>query len=95
MAPYRLLSELMLDNEPGGRIERSAKTAVLAATTSLKGHCIPGASAPIRPLKHRFEQVRYSWEKLTKDTGITSEDVQRRMCDFGMHYWTSHHPWMY
>jgi len=56
---------------------------------------IRGATIPYdAPGKHRLEQVRYSWEKLTKDTGVTTEDVQRRMCDFGMHYWTSHHPWI-
>jgi glycine dehydrogenase subunit 2 len=31
---------------------------------------------------------------MTEETGITTEDVQRRMCDFGLHYWTSHHPWI-
>lgn len=55
---------------------------------------IRGASAPYATGKHRLEQVRYSWEQLTKDTGVTTEDVQRRMFDFGLHYWTSHHPWI-
>lgn len=54
---------------------------------------IPGASAPYVE-GGRLEQVRYSWEQLTKETGITTEDVQRRMCDFGLHYWTSHHPYI-
>ncbi len=40
----------------------------------------------------RIEQTRYTIEKLKEDTGITSGDVQRRIMDFGMHYWTSHHP---
>jgi glycine dehydrogenase subunit 2 len=76
-------------------LKEVAKTAVLNSNYLFKKVTdIPGASAPYAPGKHRFEQVRYSWEKLTKDTGITSEDVQRRMCDFGMHYWTSHHPWI-
>ncbi len=43
--------------------------------------------------KQRIEQVRYTIEKLTQDTGITSGDIQRRMMDFGLHYWTSHHPY--
>jgi len=43
--------------------------------------------------KQRIEQVRYTIEKLTRDTGITSGDIQRRMMDFGLHYWTSHHPY--
>ncbi|MGG3493735.1 glycine dehydrogenase subunit 2, partial [Brevibacillus choshinensis] len=54
---------------------------------------IRGASAPYIKGR-RLEQVRYSWEQLTKETGITTEDVQRRMCDFGLHYWTSHHPYV-
>lgn len=49
--------------------------------------------APYTLGKQRIEQVRYTIEKLTKDTGITSGDIQRRMMDFGMHYWTSHHPY--
>lgn len=49
--------------------------------------------APYIRGKQRIEQVRYTLEKLTKDTGIKTEDIQRRMMDFGMHYWTSHHPY--
>ena len=45
--------------------------------------------------KRRLEQVRYSWEKLKEDTGFGTEDVTRRLVDFGMeHYWMSHHPWV-
>ncbi|MGE5484823.1 MAG: aminomethyl-transferring glycine dehydrogenase subunit GcvPB [Ignavibacteriales bacterium] len=55
---------------------------------------IPGASAPFAPGKHRLEQVRYSWEGLKSKTGVTTEDIQRRVFDFGVHYWTSHHPWI-
>ena len=40
----------------------------------------------------RVEQARYSLENLEKETGIGTLDIQRRMMDFGMHYWTSHHP---
>lgn len=54
---------------------------------------IRGASAPY-VVGQRLEQVRYSWKKLTDETGITTEDVQRRMTDFGLHYWTSHHPYI-
>lgn len=54
---------------------------------------IKGAGAPYVK-GHRLEQVRYSWEQLTKETGITTEDVQLRMTDFGLHYWTSHHPYI-
>lgn len=54
---------------------------------------IPCVDAPYIPGRQRIEQVRYTIEQLTKDTGITSGDVQRRMMDFGLHYWTSHHPY--
>lgn len=49
--------------------------------------------APYIKGRQRVEQVRYTLEKLTEDTGITSGDVARRVMDFGMHYWTSHHPY--
>ncbi|MFK9094737.1 aminomethyl-transferring glycine dehydrogenase subunit GcvPB [Bacillus salipaludis] len=54
---------------------------------------IRGASAPY--IKgSRLEQVRYSWDQLSKETGVTTEDVQRRMADFAHHYWSSHHPYV-
>jgi glycine dehydrogenase subunit 2 len=55
---------------------------------------IKGVEAPYAKGRQRVEQVRYSLNTLTKDTGVTSEDVQRRMFDYGMHYWTSHHPYI-
>lgn len=55
---------------------------------------IKGVSVPFIPGKQRVEQVRYSLENLTKDTGVTTEDVQNRMFDYGFHYWTSHHPYI-
>ncbi|HUU79766.1 MAG TPA: aminomethyl-transferring glycine dehydrogenase subunit GcvPB [candidate division Zixibacteria bacterium] len=55
---------------------------------------IPGASAPYAKGRHRIEQVRYSWEKLYHDTGITTEDITNRMVDFGFHMWSSHHPFI-
>lgn len=55
---------------------------------------IPGVSAPYAKGKRRIEQVRYSWEGLTADTGVHSEELGLRAADFGVHYWTSHHPWI-
>ncbi|MCB0731903.1 MAG: aminomethyl-transferring glycine dehydrogenase subunit GcvPB [Ignavibacteriae bacterium] len=55
---------------------------------------IKGASAPYAKGKRRIEQVRYSWEKLHLDTGVTTEDVTLRMADFGFHLWSSHHPFI-
>ncbi|GAA3441569.1 glycine dehydrogenase [Planomonospora venezuelensis] len=51
---------------------------------------IPGASAPWG--RDRIEQVRYSWRELFEDTGVRSEEIGARAADFGVHYWTSHHP---
>ncbi len=55
---------------------------------------IRGASAPYATGKRRIEQVRYSWQQLTEDTGVHSEEVGNRAADFGTHYWTSHHPFV-
>lgn len=55
---------------------------------------IPGVSAPYAEGKRRIEQVRYSWEALTEETGVHSEEIGLRAADFGVHYWTSHHPFI-
>jgi glycine cleavage system P protein (glycine dehydrogenase) subunit 2 len=55
---------------------------------------IRGASMPYARGKRRIEQVRYSWEELTRETGIHSEEMETRVVDFGTHYWTSHHPYV-
>jgi len=55
---------------------------------------IRGASAPFAIGRRRIEQVRYSWDKLHRDTGVTTEEIAVRMADFGMHLWSSHHPFI-
>ncbi|MFL1998606.1 aminomethyl-transferring glycine dehydrogenase subunit GcvPB [Lysinibacillus irui] len=71
-----------------------AETAVLnnnylySKVSKIRGVSVPYIQG------QRLEQVRYSWEQLEKETGVTTEDVQRRMTDFGLHYWTSHHPYI-
>jgi len=56
---------------------------------------IPGLSKPYAEGKFRLDQVRYSWEKLKQDTGCGTEDIKRRMVDFGLqNYFASHHPWI-
>jgi glycine dehydrogenase subunit 2 len=55
---------------------------------------IRGASAPYAAGKRRIEQVRYSWEELTRESGITSEQIGLRALDYGVHYWMSHHPYV-
>lgn len=54
---------------------------------------IPGVVVKYAEGKRRLEQVRYSWEKLKEDTGVGTDDVERRMVDYGLqHYFSSHHP---
>ena len=56
---------------------------------SVKGITIPWSEKGL----HRLEQVRYSFEKLCKDTGVTLTDINNRMLDFGyQRSFASHHP---
>ena len=56
---------------------------------------IKGVSVPYKTDKKRLDQIRFSWEKMTDDTGVGSYDVERRITDFGLQsYWTSHYPWI-
>ncbi|MFL7837393.1 MAG: aminomethyl-transferring glycine dehydrogenase subunit GcvPB [Candidatus Promineifilaceae bacterium] len=72
-----------------------AETAVLNNNYLLhKMLQIPGISAPYAPGKRRIEQVRYSWQELYEETGVHSEELGIRAADFGLHYWTSHHPFV-
>jgi glycine dehydrogenase subunit 2 len=76
-------------------LKEVAEVAVLNNNYLLKKLLeIPGVSVPYAKGKRRIEQVRYSWEKLTRDTGVHSEEIGFRAADFGVHYWTSHHPWI-
>jgi glycine dehydrogenase subunit 2 len=51
-----------------------------------------GLSYPENPAP-RLEQIRYSWEKLTEETGIVTEDIETRTTDFGVQvYFPGHHP---
>lgn len=54
---------------------------------------IKGVSISYPEGGQRLEQTRYSWEKLEKDTGVNTEDIRRRIVDYGIQsYHTSHHP---
>jgi glycine dehydrogenase subunit 2 len=76
-------------------IRAVAETAVLNNNYLMKKILeIPGASAPYAEGRRRIEQVRYSWQELYEETGISSEEIGIRASDFGMHYWTSHHPYV-
>jgi len=76
-------------------LKEVARIAVLNNNYLLKKVLeIRGTSAPYAKGRHRIEQVRYSWKRLTDETGITTEDVTNRMVDFGFHMWSSHHPFI-
>lgn len=55
---------------------------------------IPGASMGFPQTAGRIEQVRYSWSELNEQTGISTEQIGARAADFGVHYWSSHHPFV-
>ena len=43
----------------------------------------------------RQEQIRYSFEKIFDKVGVGSDDMNRRMLDYGIPwFWSSHHPWV-
>lgn len=54
---------------------------------------VEGLSMPMAPGKRRLEQTRLSWEGLTQETGVTTDDIDRRIVDYGFQsYFASHHP---
>lgn len=54
---------------------------------------IPRLSMPMADGRYRLEQARFSWEKLTQDTGVTTDDIARRIVDYGFQdYFASHEP---
>ena len=56
---------------------------------------IPGLTHPYAEGHRRLEECRWSWEELTDETGVGTDDILRRVGDFGLqHYWSSHHPWV-
>ncbi len=76
-------------------LKEVARIAVLNNNYILKKLTeIPGVDSPYPGGKHRIEQVRYTWKKFHEETGIDIHDIILRMCDFGFHLWTSHHPYV-
>jgi len=75
-------------------IQTVAETAVLNNNyLATKLGAIPGVSIPYGGNGHRLQEVRYSWQDLLDETGVSTEDVRRRIVDFGLQgYFTSHHP---
>ncbi len=94
VAPVVLKAYAWMRSMGSEGLYEAAKVAVLNNNyLCRKLVAIKGIDLPFSPEKQRIEQTRYTLERMTKDTGITTGDIQRRMMDFGMHYWTSHHPY--
>jgi glycine dehydrogenase subunit 2 len=56
---------------------------------------VRGVSIPYSRGKFRLQEVRYSWQNLKEETGVTTEDIERRIVDYGVNnYFTSHEPWI-
>lgn len=77
-------------------LKEVAETAILNNNYMMKRLIeeVRGISIPWSDKEcHRLEQVRYSWEKLNADTGVNTDDINRRMQDFGFQrFFSSHHP---
>ena len=56
---------------------------------------IPGVEVWYAKGHRRLEQVRYSWQPLKEETGVGTDDIRRRIGDFGIqNFFMSHHPWL-
>lgn len=56
---------------------------------------IKGITLPYADGHRRIDQGRFSMQELKDATGFGSEDIQRRMVDYGIQsYWLSHHPYV-
>jgi glycine dehydrogenase subunit 2 len=79
-------------------VRAAAEAAVLNNNYLVKQvTSIPGASIAFGETNddRRLDQARYSWERLTEDTGVTTSQIHDRVIDFGVQsYFTSHHPWL-
>jgi len=55
---------------------------------------IKGVDISFPKSPHRVSQTRFTFKKLYDETGITVDDLSRRLADFGFHTYSSHHPWV-
>ncbi|KUK27450.1 MAG: Aminotransferase class V [Acetothermia bacterium 64_32] len=77
-AVVRAYAWIMSLGEEG--IREVAKVAVLNNNYLMRAilRRVRGVEVPFLLEKHRLEQVRYSWERLAKETGLSTTDIQRR-----------------
>ena len=78
-------------------LKQAAELSILNNSYLLhKLKSIKGLSLPVAENTGRIEQARLSWEELKRDTGIGTDDVNRRIVDYGVQsYFASHHPRVY
>ena len=80
---------------PGGLRETAEMSALNNNYFMKKCEDIPGLTHPYAEGHRRLEECRWSWQELTEETGVGTDDILRRVGDFGLqHYWSSHHPWV-
>ncbi len=75
-------------------LRRAAELSVLNNNyLTMKLSQIRGIELAYPDAGQRLEQTRFSWEPLFRDTGVTTQDIRRRMVDYGLQsYHESHHP---
>lgn len=75
-------------------LKQAAELSILNNNYLLKRlKSVKGLSLPLAEGVCRIDQSRLSWEQLTSDTGITTDDIDRRVVDYGLQsYFSSHHP---
>jgi glycine dehydrogenase subunit 2 len=91
-AVLRAYAWIMANGAEG--LQTAAETAVINNNYLAKQlSAIDGVTIPYEGNGHRLQEIRYSWDSLLDETGVGTEDVRRRMVDFGLQgYFTSHHP---
>jgi glycine dehydrogenase subunit 2 len=77
-------------------LRRVSETSIINTNYLIKRmSTVHGVTMAYPRQKVRLDQVRFSLEKLKEETGVGTDDVARRMVDFGVQeYFTSHHPWV-
>lgn len=94
-APIVLRAYMWLRSLGPEGVREAAKCAVLNNQYMVnKVSDIRGVTIYFGKDRKRIEQCRYSWEQMYKETGLGTEDILKRMVDYGLpHYWMSHHPY--
>ncbi len=75
-------------------LKQVAELSILNNNYMLKGLLeIEGLTMPYADGVYRLEQARLSWQELMDKTGVTTDDICRRIVDYGFQdYFASHHP---